>query len=252
MTLPNSGWSDDDSRLFIDYGRYFVPEREAQLQTIAAMVPPPAGDGLVLELACGTGLLAETILQRFPTLAVTGLDGSDAMRTAAATRLAPFGSRFAVAPFDLAAADWRTSYRDLHAVVSSLAIHHLDGPGKAQLFRDLLQLLRPGGALIIADLVAPTTAAGWQLAADAWDRAVHQSAPPEAADLFARERWNMYRYFDPNDFDQPSTLLEQLTWLQEAGFVAVDVTWMQAGHAIFGGRRPLPAHNPGAWQAPGL
>jgi hypothetical protein len=32
-------------------------------------------------------------------------------------------------------------------------------------------------------------------------------------------------------------LLDQLKWLEGAGFVDVDVYWMRAGHAIFGGRK---------------
>ena len=48
----------------------------------------------------------------------------------------------------------------------------------------------------------------------------------------------MYRYPDPSDtIDKPSTLFEQLTWLAQAGFAEVDVYWVQAGHALFGGRK---------------
>jgi hypothetical protein len=47
----------------------------------------------------------------------------------------------------------------------------------------------------------------------------------------------MYRYFDPDDIDKPSRLLDQLKWLEQAGFADVDVYWMLAGHAIFGGRK---------------
>jgi len=35
--------------------------------------------------------------------------------------------------------------------------------------------------------------------------------------------------------DQPSSITEQLRWLEQVGFQAVDVYWMQAGHVIFGG-----------------
>jgi tRNA (cmo5U34)-methyltransferase len=37
--------------------------------------------------------------------------------------------------------------------------------------------------------------------------------------------------------DQPSGLYEQLRWLEDAGFSAVDVYWLKAGHAIYGGRK---------------
>ncbi len=45
----------------------------------------------------------------------------------------------------------------------------------------------------------------------------------------------MYDYPDP--IDKPSRLFEQLIWLEQAGFLDVDVHWMKAGHAIFGGRK---------------
>lgn len=40
------------------------------------------------------------------------------------------------------------------------------------------------------------------------------------------------------DLAVPSRLLDQLKWLEEAGFQQVDVYWMQAGHAIYGGEKP--------------
>jgi tRNA (cmo5U34)-methyltransferase len=47
----------------------------------------------------------------------------------------------------------------------------------------------------------------------------------------------MYRYPDVDGIDKPSHLLDQLKWLEQAGFAEVDVFWMQAGHALFGGRK---------------
>ena len=57
-----------------------------------------------------------------------------------------------------------------------------------------------------------------------------------AHEFFERERWNLYDYPDP--MDTPSTLPEQLRWMEEAGFEGVDVFWARAGHALLGGYRP--------------
>lgn len=43
---------------------------------------------------------------------------------------------------------------------------------------------------------------------------------------------------EPWDEADSETFLDQLQWLGEAGLVKVDVYWMKAGHAIFGGRKP--------------
>jgi cyclopropane fatty-acyl-phospholipid synthase-like methyltransferase len=154
--LPFSAWSEENSQTFVDYGRYFVPNREQQIATIAALIPPDEGSFRVLELCCGEGLLAEAILRRFPTCTLFGYDGSAEMRRRAEERLAAYGERFQPVHFDLADQAWRSLDMSVQAVVSSLAIHHLDGPGKGGLFRDVYAMLAPGGAFIVADVIAPT------------------------------------------------------------------------------------------------
>ena len=238
-----NGWNEQASQMFIDYGRYFVPERERQLQIIVDLVPRFDGPGTIVELCCGEGLLAEAILDRFPTYTVHGFDGSTEMLQRAQERLARFGGRFQASPFDLAARSWRDVDDPVHAVVTSLALYHLDGPQKQVLFRDIYAILAPGGAFIIADVVEPAHPLGRELAADAWDEAVRERAleldgTTEGFALFERERWNMYRYFDPEDIDKPSRLFDQLKWLEQAGFGGVDGYWMRAGHAVFGGWKP--------------
>lgn|SRR5690606_2213941 len=56
---------------------------------------------------------------------------------------------------------------------------------------------------------------------------------PEDADSFA----SLVQRIE-DDVDKPSRILDQLKWLEEAGFQRVDVYWMYAGHAIFGGEKP--------------
>jgi tRNA (cmo5U34)-methyltransferase len=240
--MQNGDWGSQASQTFIDYGRYFVPNREYQLNLIAGLIPLRPSPFQVLELCCGEGLLAAAILERHPQATLLGYDGSPEMLAAAGLRLAPFGSRFQPRQFDLADHGWRRLGSPVHAVVSSLAIHHLNDEGKARLFRDVYGMLEPGGVFIIADLMRPATPLGWQAAATEWDAAVRERGqqldgdPARALALFEAEKWNMYRHFDPTDIDQPSTLFNQLQWLVAAGFSAVDVFWMRAGHAIFGGK----------------
>jgi tRNA (cmo5U34)-methyltransferase len=40
-------------------------------------------------------------------------------------------------------------------VVSALAVHHLDGPGKADLFRRIRAVLVPGGRFVMGDVIRP-------------------------------------------------------------------------------------------------
>jgi tRNA (cmo5U34)-methyltransferase len=97
--------------------------------------------------------------------------------------------------------------------------------------------LAPGGALLIADLVAPASEMSKRLAADAWDRSAQVQArtsdDTDQYSAFIRSGWNRYRHADPDD--HPSELLHQLVWLKHAGFPKVDCAWLFAGHAVFGG-----------------
>jgi tRNA (cmo5U34)-methyltransferase len=244
-TEPNSqpAWNEQNSQTFIDLGRYAVPEREWQLAAFCDLIAPPDGPFAVAELCCGEGLLAEALLERYPQSSVIGYDGSPTMLQQAAARLARFGPRFVARQFDLADRAWRGEVGAVQAVVSSLAIHHLDDAGKQALFRDVFGMLAEGGTFAIADVIAPAGPRGAAIAADAWDAAVRRRARELDGDLrgfelFERERWNMYRYPEPeDDIDKPSHLLDQLRWLESAGFAEVDAYWVYAGHALFGGRK---------------
>ncbi len=233
-------WDEGNSRDFVDYGRYFVPERERQMAVVAGLIPATDEPFQVVELCCGEGLLAEVILDRYPACSLFGLDGSATMRRAARARLVRFGGRFRCRDFDLADSAWTDITGPIQAVVSSLCIHHLDGQGKQALFSQVHRALAPGGAFIVADLIQPAGDLGLESAAQGWDDAVRLQAARESDqqaifDNFRQMQWNHFRTPDP--FDKPSGLLEQLKWLESAGFVEVDVYWMEAGHAIYGGRQ---------------
>jgi tRNA (cmo5U34)-methyltransferase len=231
-------WTESDSAHFLDVGRFYVPQRERQAAIVAALVPRLPQALEVIDLCAGEGLLAEAVLGAQPEATVFGLDGSPAMRAAAERRLLRFGARFRTAACDLhrlaipAGAPRR-------AIVSSLALHHVEHAAKPALYRALHDALAPGGALVVADLVRPATPAGWELAAAGWDAAVQAADAAGAAggavwQRFQDERWNWFRF--PDEMDRPAPIAQELDWLRAAGFTGVDVHWADCGHAIFGGR----------------
>lgn len=235
-------WDEDTTQQFLDYGRYFVPDREKQWAIISRLLAGLPPEASVMELCCGEGLLAEVLLAAYPSIRLHAFDGSPEMLAQARHRLSDFGGRVSFQHFDLADIVWRSPPAPVHAIVSSLAIHHLFAPQKQQLYRDLYGMLAPGGVLVIADIVEVPGQTARRLAAEEWDAAVRQRSldldgDTRAFEFFVGEGWNMHRYLDPEDIDHPSPLLDQLKWLEIAGFVEVDVYWLAAGHAIFGGRK---------------
>ncbi|HLZ24306.1 MAG TPA: class I SAM-dependent methyltransferase [Ktedonobacterales bacterium] len=237
-------WSEEDSSHFLDFDDVVVPRRAEQIATLCRLIPAqPEEPFTAVELAAGGGSLARAVLDAFPRCHYIALDGSATMRERLRTVLAPYGDRVEVGAFTIEAEDWRhTLPRPLRCVLSSLCIHHLTGDGKRALYADLAVRLEPGGALLIGDLVAPTTEHARLLFAEQWDAATREQslAFRGALDAYQRFRetdWNHFAQTEPDPMDMPSPLFDQLVWLRDAGFTFADCFWMYAGHAIYGGYR---------------
>jgi tRNA (cmo5U34)-methyltransferase len=238
-------WSEETSASFIAYGRFFNPQRERQFDVIDDLASAAVADDgapLIVELCCGAGDLAAFLLGKFRAARYLALDGSPAMLAETTRQCAAFRDRLTARRFDLGSDDWRQMGEQPRVVVSSLAVHHLDGDGKRKLFRDLHGLLAPGGAFVLADIMRPASKAGFAVAAEAYERAVAVRSLEERGDLSMLDKlrelkWNYFRYPDDDAVDQPSTVKEHLLWLEEAGFHGADLYWAMAGHAIVSGSK---------------
>jgi tRNA (cmo5U34)-methyltransferase len=234
-------WTEADSALYQELAAVAVPERAEQMATLLTLLPfGPHEAGHVVELGCGEGRLTQAILGAYPQATALALDGSAEMRAEAVARLARFGQRARVGEFALDSQAWWPLVEGADAVVSSLAVHHLDGAGKQRLFAAMASRVSPRGALLIADLVQPVRAEATELFAAGWDQAAERQAQApggsrRAFEQFQQTHWNIFRFPDP--VDMPSPLFDQLLWLREAGFASADCFWLRAGHAIYGGYR---------------
>lgn len=222
----------------------FVPGRAEQIASLLHLIPARADEEFtVVELAAGGGVLARAILEQFPSCHYLALDGSTVMRNHIRRALASFGDRLEVRPFELVEQEWRGALpTSLRCILSSLAVHHLSDEGKRQLIHDMFARLEPGGAMLLADIVKPATPHIAELYARQYDEIVRSQSLATYGDLrgyeqFQESKWNyfIYDYTDPDSYDLPSLLSDQLLWFREAGFNLVDCFWMQAGHAVYGG-----------------
>ena len=104
-----------------------IPDYVALQEQVAAATG--SGARRVLELGTGTGETASRVLARHPDAAYVGVDSSADMLVRARERLAGVD----VTLHDGALEDPLPA-GEFDVVVSVLAVHHLDGPGKAALF----------------------------------------------------------------------------------------------------------------------
>ncbi|HEY8583446.1 MAG TPA: class I SAM-dependent methyltransferase [Capillimicrobium sp.] len=157
----------------------------------------------VLDLGAGTGLLSARVAAAHPGAELTLLDGAPAMLEQGRERL---GGRAACVVGDLTGelpdGPWC-------AIVSALAIHHLDDDGKRALYARVHDALAPGGVFVNAEQVlapGPLLQAEFRRwhEAEARERGVTDDEWAASLERMRHDRW--------------STVCDQLAWLREGGF----------------------------------
>ncbi len=116
----------------------------------------------VLDVGCGTGTLALLAQQRHPGVEVHAIDGDGEVLALAREKAARAG---AGVRFERAMA-WELPYPDgtFDRVASSLMFHHLAADDKRRTAEEILRVLRPGGALLLADFGSPRSPPGRAIA----------------------------------------------------------------------------------------
>jgi tRNA (cmo5U34)-methyltransferase len=115
------------------------------------------------------------------------------------------------------------------AVVSSLAIHHIDGDqGKKDLYTKIFNSLKDNGVFFNADVVLGSSEFSRRLNKNIWVKNLKKNFSTEETKEFSDNQ---------EKIDKPSKLVDQLEWLEAIGFKDIDITWKYYGHAVYGGKR---------------
>jgi tRNA (cmo5U34)-methyltransferase len=187
----SSEWSDPGR--VAEYLSREIPHRQTAEALLLEALPPRVER--FLDLGSGDGRMLALVKTRHPSATAIGLDTSEPMLARAVAR---FGSDPLV---ELRQHDLRNSLPasgPFDAVVSGLAIHHLEDERKRELFAEIHALLAPGG--VFADLDLVRSASGR---------------------LHERFRCEIGRTED-DPSDRLADLSAQMDWLRAAGFGEVD------------------------------
>jgi SAM-dependent methyltransferase len=113
----------------------------------------PVAEAVILELGSGPGFLAEHILARCPVAAYHLFDFSPPMLNLSRARLARFADRVIPHQGSFLDEGWgETLPGPFDAVISMQAVHEVLRPERlARLYSESRPLIKPGGAILIAD-----------------------------------------------------------------------------------------------------
>jgi len=197
-----------------------VQEREREFAMIRSLIPrDPTDEFRYMDVGCGDGWLDQFVLKRYSRAHAVLVDGSPLMLERARERLQEHGDRVTTQQADLANPEWSLQIPGpIDVVVSSIAIHNLRDPLRIRtVYAEIYDLLSDGGFFVNLDYVRSAVPALRNLTRRA-------AADPEAGYVVGSSSGG-----------NPGTIDEQLVWVREAGFAAVECFWKEFNAALFGG-----------------
>jgi trans-aconitate methyltransferase len=230
----------------------YLPEREARFNVMFDVLDVLLPESFVaLDLACGPGAISQRLLARVPKARCIAVDLDPILLTMGQSVLGTMDGRLTWVEADLATPEWTTQLGidTVDAVLSTTALHWLPASDLIALYRQLGQIVRPGGVVLNGDHMSfEPRLERFQQVADAvkarlqdeaftqrgvedwtqwWDSLAQE---PALKALFAEreQRFEGQRHMRSY---RPTFALHEAA-LREAGFGQVDVIWQRLDNRV--------------------
>ncbi|KYC46154.1 MAG: hypothetical protein APG12_00097 [Candidatus Methanofastidiosum methylothiophilum] len=205
-----------------------VPDYIQMIDALVSSIPFNKKNSFnVIDLGCGTGYVSMKIKERFPDSNLTCLDFAENMIAQAKIRL----NKYKNVNFYLQDIRKFEFDKNYDAVVSSLALHHLETKKeKIKFYTKIFNSLSEGGVFYNADIILGSSESLHKLYIAKWKDFMAQSLPGDEIE----DTWMAKHHKE----DRPEILLDQLSWLKEIGFSEIDVVWKYYNFAVYGGTKP--------------
>ncbi len=194
-----------------------------------------------LDLGCGDGLLGCVVRERFPLARAVFLDFSEPMLQKARERAGgavPGRTEFVLR--DFGEPGWVEAVREcapFAAVISRFAIHHQPDARKREIYRELHDLLAPGGIFLNLEHVSSNSEWVERIYDELFIDILCEVHDPDGK-RSREEIANEYYYRPDKEANILAPIDTQCQWLRELGFAHVDCYLKIFELALFGGVRP--------------
>lgn len=224
---------------FLENVRAGIPYGVDQLEIMLRLIRARGADvQSFMDLGCGGGALARSVLNEYPDAQGTLVDFSEPMLEAARAQLDGYGEQLQFVQADLASEDWHKNIETkFDVIVSGYAIHHLAHERKRVLYQEIFDLLNSNGMFVNVEHVSSSTAWGEaqfdELMIDSLY--AHHSGQNNGK---TREQIRDDLVKRPDKVANILAPIEtQLGWLREIGFQDVDCYFKVFELAVFAGRK---------------
>jgi ubiquinone/menaquinone biosynthesis C-methylase UbiE len=241
MNKRKSSWEiEENAKFFLESERGAVPGSDLQLDIMATIIqqwrPSPSR---LLDLGCGDGILGRFMITCFPEVEAVFVDFSDPMLDAARAALSHIPNA-TILKADFGTSEWLETvenHKPFDAIISGFAIHHQPDERKKVLYREIYDLLNPGGVFLNLEHVQSATPEVSNLFEEYFIEHLHnfqlKSNPETSREIVA----DGFRNRPDKDEDQLVLVETQCEWLREIGYKDVDCYFKQFEMGLFGGRK---------------
>ena len=173
----------------------------------------------IVDLGAGTGLLTTFWYKHFPKAHYILVDIAEEMLKIAKNRFA------SVDNVDYEIRDYAKDFKAEKAgvVISALSIHHLEDKDKQCLFKNIFENLNDGGVFVNYDQFCAENAEINVMIENYWTNGVKNSGLSETE----YERW-----LERKKLDKECSVVQEVQWLREAGFPAVECVYLNSKFAV--------------------
>lgn len=203
-------------RLIPCYDLFYATAADLAARTVRDVSSPT-----ILDLGAGTGLMSEFVMQRVGTASLYLLDESTEMLAKAQQRL----KQYKPTVFVQSMTEPLPAIK-FHAIVSSVAIHHLPDEDKRELFKRIYQSLAPGGVFINAEQI---------LGATEWQQQLYEDMHLNGARALGSDEDEIRAAKERMTYDRCATLSDQISWLHEIGFQNANSFFHTFRFAVYAG-----------------
>lgn len=194
----------------------------------------------ILDLGCGDGILAASILQQYTNASGVLLDISEPMIQATKDKLAKhYNLDFVL--FDFGNSQWTERVKakgPFSVIISGFSIHHQTDKRKQEIYSEIIELLMPGGLFLNLENVSSSTNWVSKLFDDLFIDSLFNMYLTNGVEKTRQEVSDYWYNREDIEVNKLAPVEKQCDWLRQIGFSDVDCYFRTLEIALFGGRKP--------------
>lgn len=216
---------EEEARKYDEIILTLIPNYRQMVDVLVSILPFPTEQAFsVIDLGCGTGTISKKIKDFFPNAKLTCVDIAKNMLDIASAKNGP--------DTILIHADFNSFKfpQKYDAIVSSLALHHLEkDEDKEAFYSRIHKALNNGGIFVNLDVVTSGDAFLQQIYLQKWkDYMVSNTSVQEV-----ENKWLPNYYAE----DRPVSLARHFEMLENSGFDMIDVVYKNYNYAVYCARK---------------